>query len=456
MKKQLLFATGLIIGICAFAQRQLSLGEAIGVGLQRNYGILIEKKNVEVSENNNEWGASGRLPTVTLNASSNNSIQNTEGERFNAGLGAFPFEQNNQRFYVAQPGLNVNWTLFQGNKAIISKRRFDQLEAESIKNADVIVANTVQAIISAYYLAVLEEDRLDEFQRQLMLSNDKYEYIKTKRDLGGAATSDVLLEENNFLTDSSNVLNQKLAVNNAFRNLNVILAESDMEKRYELTDSLTVDEMTYLLSDLQSAAFSENIDLQKIYLSQAILKSATSERRSERFPTLDFNGGYNWNRSVTDLTRANSSDPTFQRPLNPLVSKGGTYFANFTLSFNLFDGKRINRAIRNAMVQEDIGNLRVDQLKQTISKDLLDAYDQYQVRRQLYEINKRRSAAAEINLQNSQEKFRNGSINSFDFRDVQNNKLTASIQELQAIYNLIDSKITLMRLTGGLLRQYDE
>ena len=125
------------------------------------------------------------------------------------------------------------------------------------------------------------------------------------------------------------------------------------------------------------------------------------------------------------------------------------------MSFTLFDGNRINRAIRNAVVQEDIGNIRVDQLKKTIQRDLATAYDQYLVRKQLLAINQRRREAAEINLQNSEEKFRNGSINSFDFRDVQNNYLSAAILELQAIYNLIDSKVTLMRLTGGLVREYN-
>jgi outer membrane protein TolC len=451
--------TGLLLcaGLFTTAQEPLSLSDAIRIGLERNYDIRIEDKNIETAENNNEWGSVNRLPSITLTASSNNSLRNQESDNQFFGGTLFPgFQLNDQRAYTLQPGATVNWTIFQGNRAIISKRRLEQLEAESYRNADIVVANTLQAIISAYYLAVLEKQRLEEFNKQLALSSDKYDYIKTKQELGSAVTTDVLLEENNYLTDSANYLSQQLALNNAFRNLNVILAEPDMDRKYTLTDSLVVDEVEYSLEELQSAAFSDNVDLERIFLSQAVLELTTRQSRADRFPTLSLSAGYNFNRNTADLTSAEYSgpDPNFQTPPEPLVSKTGTYFANFTLSFTLFDGQRINRAIRNAMVQEDIGNLRVEQLEQSVSKDLLDAYDQYRIRKQLFEINKRKRQAAETNLRNSEEKFRNGSINSFDYRDVQNNYLSAAIQELQSIYNLIDSKITLMRLTGGLINRY--
>jgi len=458
MNKLTLTCLGIICAMGSYAQDPLSLSDAIRIGMERNYDILIEEKNIETAGNNNEWGNTGRLPSITLNMTSNNSIRNQESDNQFFGGQLFPgFELNDQRTFAIQPGATVNWTIFQGNRAIISKRRLEQLEAESYKNADVVIANTIQAIVSAYYLAVLEQDRLEEFEKQLRLSADRYNYTRTKQEMGSAVTSDVLLEENNFLTDSANYLNQQLALNNAFRNLNVVLAEPDLERQYTLTDSLQVDDVVYSLEELKQEALSDNVDIQKIFLSQSVLELTTRQARADRFPTLSMSAGYNFNRNTSDLTSASYSgpNPDFETPPEPLVSRTGTYFANFTLSFTLFDGKRINRAIRNAMVQEDIGNLRIDQLEQSVTKDLLDAYNQYNVRLQLYEINKRKREAAEINLRNSAEKFRNGTINSFDYRDVQNNKLSAAIQELQSIYNLIDSKITLMRLSGRLIDRYE-
>ena len=442
-----------------FAQQPLSLSDAIQIGLERNYDIRIEQKNVITSQNNNSWGEAGILPTIRLDVASQNSIRNQQSDNQFFGGQLFPgFELDDQRTYGLTPSLNINWTIFQGNKAIISKRRLEQLEAESMQNADVVIANTLQAIILAYYNAVLEKDRLDAYQTQLSLSRDRFRYTDTKYQLGSAVTSDVLLEENNYLTDSTNFINQGLIYRNAVRSLNVLLVSEDLNQNYEFTDDLEFEEQQYQFDELSKAMLSENVDIKKIYISQSILEAQVRQNKADLYPTLSFNGGYNWNRNVSDLTNAsyNGPNPDYQNPPEPLVSNSGTYFANFTLSFNLFNGGRVNRAIRNAVVAEDIGNLRIEKLQTTLDRDLYQAYERYQVRRQLYGISDRSAEAARINYSISEEKFKGGTINSFDFRVVQNNYLTASVQKLQALYNLMDSKVELMRLTGGLIADYGE
>ena len=442
-----------------FAQQPLSLSDAIQIGLERNYDIRIEQKNVITSQNNNSWGEAGILPTIRLDVASQNSIRNQQSDNQFFGGQLFPgFELDDQRTYGLTPSLNINWTIFQGNKAIISKRRLEQLEAESMQNADVVIANTLQAIILAYYNAVLEKDRLDAYQTQLSLSRDRFRYTDTKYQLGSAVTSDVLLEENNYLTDSTNFINQGLIYRNAVRSLNVLLVSEDLNQNYEFTDDLEFEEQQYQFDELSKAMLSENVDIKKIYISQSILEAQVKQNKADLYPTLSFNGGYNWNRNVSDLTNAsyNGPNPDYQNPPEPLVSNSGTYFANFTLSFNLFNGGRVNRAIRNAVVAQDIGNLRIEKLQTTLDRDLYQAYERYQVRRQLYGISDRSAEAARINYSISEEKFKGGTINSFDFRVVQNNYLTASVQKLQALYNLMDSKVELMRLTGGLIADYGE
>ena len=459
MKYYTLLITLLIGAGSAWAQQPLSLSDAIQIGLERNYDIQIEQKNVITSQNNNSWGEAGILPSVRLDVASQNNIRNQQSDNQFFGGQLFPgFELDDQRTYGLTPSLNINWTIFQGNKAIISKRRLEQLEAESMQNADVVIANTLQAIILAYYNAVLEKDRFEAYQTQLELSRDRFRYTDTKYQMGSAVTSDVLLEENNYLTDSTNLINQGLIYRNAVRTLNVLLVSEDINQDYEFTDELIFEEELYDFDELKKTMYSENVDMKKIYISQSILETQVRQNKADLYPTLSFNGGYNWNRNVSDLTNASYTgpNPEYQNPPEPLVSKTGTYFANFTLSFNLFNGGKVNRAIRNAVVAEDIGNLRIEKLETTLDRDLYQAYERYQVRRQLYGISNRSEEAARINYSISEEKFKGGTINSFDFRVVQNNYLTASVQKLQALYNLMDSKVELMRLSGGLIGNYGD
>ncbi len=219
----ILFIAG---GWLAQAQEPLSLSDAIAIGLDKNYDIRIEKRNVDVATNNNSWGEAGILPSISLDLQSQNSIRNQQSDNQFFGGQLFPgFELNDQRAYALTPSLQVSWLIFQGNKAIISKRRLDQLQAESMQNADVVVSNTLQAIILAYYMAALEKERLDAFEKQLALSKDRYDYTNTKYEMGSAVTTDLLLEENNYLTDSANYINQMLTYHNAIRALRCATGE---------------------------------------------------------------------------------------------------------------------------------------------------------------------------------------------------------------------------------------
>lgn len=437
------------------SQQTLSLSDAIKTGLEKNYDIRIERKNVEIAENNNTWGEAGRMPNVTLNATSNNSVfNNKSGDQFFNGQ-TFPgFELNNQQSRALTPSVNANLTIFNGFKVAHNKARLENLQSESAGNADIVIANTVQAIILGYYIAVLEKERLDVFQKQLELSRDKYEKVKIKKEMGSSVSSDLLLEEGNYLNDSVNYINQQLSYRNAVRKLNFLLNESEVDKDYVFSDELSDEVEEIELAQLVSKIESENIDLKTLYLSQAVLNNNIAIARADRMPRLSMDLGYSYNRSVQDLTNATSPVADIQTPPEPSVNTRGTYYANFTLSFTLFNGNKINRAIKNAMIQEDIGNIRVERLKSSINRDLANAYDEYQTRKVLFNINERRVKAAETNLDISKDKFDNGSINSFDYRTVQNTNLDASIQRLNALYNLIDTKVSLMRLTGGILDEY--
>ncbi|GAA0893994.1 TolC family protein [Fulvivirga kasyanovii] len=435
----------------AAGQEELSLSDAIQLGLERNYDIKIENRNVEIAENNNSWGEAGRYPTVTLNLNQNNSL--TDNVKT-----ASPFQLQDQTISNSlNPSVNLDWTLFNGFKINMSKHRLEQLQAQSKGNADIVIANTIQSIILGYYKAVLERERLDEFQKQLTLSGDKYEYTKIKSDIGSAVSTDLLLEEANYLTDSTNFINQELSYRNAVRDLNVLLAEQDVDKMYVLTDELEVDIETYEMADLMAKLNAENVDLKKQFIAQRILDYDVAIRRADRYPQLSFNAGYSHNRSRVDLSNASfpSDDGTSSPgPADPLNAITDTYFANFTLSFTLFNGGKINRAIENALINEDIENIRTERLKNSLYRDLAKAHDEYEIRTRLYRISDRRKQATETNLRISEEKFKNGTINSFDYRTVQNDNLTAAIQELQSLYNVIDSKVSLMRLTGGIIETY--
>jgi outer membrane protein TolC len=130
------------------------------------------------------------------------------------------------------------------------------------------------------------------------------------------------------------------------------------------------------------------------------------------------------------------------------------YALNFSLTYNLFSGRRINTAIKNAAIREDIGNIEIEKMTLSLRNDLYSNYDNYVFRKRIYGINKRKLESAELNLSITEDKFKLGAINSFDFRTVQINYLTSALQELNSRYSLVESDIALMRITGSILEVY--
>lgn len=436
--------------LSSIAQEKLSLSKAIEIGLTNNYDIRIEDKRVEQSSISNTWGEAGRYPNLDLNINQVNNLTN------NVKV-AFPTQTRGEILVNSiNPAVSLNWTIFNGQKVKISKHRLEKLQQESQGNASIVVSNTVQAIILGYYLAVLEKERLEEFKKQMELSGDKYNYLKIKADLGSAVTTDLLLEEGNYLTDSTNYINQQFNYRNSIRNLNLLLAVNIPDNEYDLTDDLNVALEELDLQELINSMNSGNVDLKKQYLSQAVFKYDHQFEKAARYPTLNFNANFNDNRQRLDLSGATffTGDGFTSGPSGSFNSNTRVIQANFTVTFNLFNGGKINRTIQNALIQDDIGNVQINKLKSSLTRDLAEAYDQYNIRKQLHAITLRKKEVAEQNLEITGEKFKNGTISSFDFRTVQNNRLIAAIQELQSVYNLIDSRVTLLRLTGGILEEY--
>ena len=431
------------------AQDDLSLNEAITYSLQQNFDIRVEQRNVEIAKLNNNWSA--LFPTLTASIQgSHNVFDNRETLNPFSFLGKTTTDQ-------LQPRLNMQWDLLSIANITIGKRQLEQLQAESEGNADIVVSNTIQSVILAYYVSVLEKRRLEEFEKQLTLSRDKYDITKVRQDLGTAVTSDLLLEEGNYLTDSANYVNQLLRYQNTISNLNFLMGEPNPIRQYNLTDDLVLDTKELSYEDLSQEMEQRNVDLKKMYLTQEVLGSTVALRKLDRYPTLSIGGNYNFTRNTQtidgDIFNQNAGE--FQPFRVSGDNENIQWGLNFTISVNLFDKGRINRAIRESLIREEIGQQQLNRMKASLNRDLVQALDQYNIRRSLYEINNRRYESSQQNLEISEQKFKNGTINSFDYRTVQNNNLAAATVRLQSIYDLIDSQISILRLTGGLLQSYN-
>ncbi|RLD81260.1 MAG: TolC family protein, partial [Bacteroidetes bacterium] len=342
------------------------------------------------------------------------------------------------------PSVNANWVLFNGNAVNITKKNLEEYQNISEDNLQIQLENTILLTVLGYYNMLLQNEKLDVLTNIMNLSRDRYDYVKTRKELGSAVTFDVLQVKDAFLSDSSNYILQKLNFYNSIRDFNQLLADT-VYVSYVPTDAFETDLLELNYEDLKIMMVESNKNLQRQYVNQKILENNIGLQKSSLYPRISLNAGADNSNIRTDLISPDISAIT--------INNYGAY-ANLSLSYTIFNGGNRKRNIQNAMVDEEIGQMEIADLKLKLNNQLLSMLELYNARKQLYRVADESTKSAELNLQIAKDKFASGAINSFNYRDIQLSYINASFKKLEAIYLLIGSYNDLLRLTGNIIAQY--
>lgn len=431
MKKIYIAILVFLGGFVAQAQQDLSLNEALNKGLQNNYDLQIIKKSEQVSEINNTWGNTGLMPSInfTTNARENFNFNDNE----------------NYRNQTITPELSLNWVFFDGFSAKISKQKFEELEELSKGNTAVLVENTIQDIILSYYNCVLQKEMIGVFQELEELSRDRFERTENSKSIGASTTYESLQAKTSWLEDQSNLLQQKVNYENAIRVLNYTLAVED-DIFWNFTNDLDFVISDYNMKDLKAKMTSNNQTLKNQYLSQSLQAKETALARSYYYPTLSLSTGIN-NSDVGNYYTGSSPDMT-QNSTNAYIG--------LNLSFNIFNGGITRRSVQIAQIWEESEQIQTDQMQHSLNNQLLQMYSNYTLQKALLQLAEEKVNAAKLNVELSDAKLRNGSINSFNYRDVQVIYMNAAISNFRSIYQLIEANTDLLRISGGIINEFDK
>lgn len=401
----------------------LNLSGAISAALEHNYGITISGSRSRIASINNTWGTAGRYPTVSFDAGSSNSLELTDNSSLNR----------------LSAGIGMNWTLFDGFRVQVSKENLDELEKLAGGQEAVVIENTVEDVILGYYFVLLQQESLEVRRKVMDLSEDRYHYELARHELGGSVTYNVLQAQNVYLSDKAGFMNQEVALRTAIRNFNFLLGE-EPARQWSFTETFEPDTSAYDLDTLLARMMSDNQILRNQYTNLVLKEQETRLQESELYPNLGLSAGMDWSNS---LMVPAAGDPVTNNSLSP--------YGNLSLTYRIFQGGTRRSAIRMARVNEEIAGVEIREMEHSLTNEMMNATDLYNVRIQLFRLATENLAAAELNLQIAYEKFRSGVIDSFNYRDIQLIYLNAALARLEAIYNLIGTRTELTRLTGGFL-----
>ncbi len=408
----------------------ITLDSCISRALQSNYSIQIIRNQQRQAQNN--LTASPFLPTVALAASQNQTI--ARGTAETDGTAA---TQDWARTNALSAGVALNWTLFDGLEMFVTRARYEELLAIGELHTKAAIENLIVRVASAYYEVVRQQHKADAARHSLDLSVARYKEANDKHLLGSLSGIEALQAKLDLNADSSNYMQTREALRAAYITLNTVI-NGDLHRRDYVRDSILlrpslahdplIDDMLAHNTTLQLARRDRKISALDLKLARAAL-----------FPRLDFRGGYNASRNATP-SRATT-----------LATSHGPYWG-FALSMNLFNRLDTRRRIRNAALDEQNAELSYRDAELQVRSDLEQLYNTYINKLLLVNFEKDNARIAFENLDAALVKYKLGSLAGIEFREFQRTYIDAVDRELSALYDAKISELSLLLISGRILR----
>ncbi len=437
MFKYSFFIFSIVIASFSFGQSDLSVPQAVSKALENNYQIQLVKTNQETARIQNNWASAGFAPTFALNLGNNANIADNSNN-------PFTFFPGNVFSNSLKLSVDMNWTIFNGFGIRISKAKFEQLEEQTKGNTIVVIENTIYDVIIAYYTAVVQKLKLKVVNNLLNFSIDKLNYFKMKNEIGTSSSFDLLEFKNQVLTDSTNLLLQQLALKNAKRNLNLLMAES-IDVDYELTDKLQFVANNLNYNDLLNLMKSSNQNLKNQYINLELQDLNIKAQKSSYYPVITINLGYSPSASYINLLGEQNQDVT---------TSAINYYGGINAKYTLFNGWNRKRAVEISKIQQQTAQLQVDELELKLAHQLKGIVELYNTQIQIEKMTSKMVKHAEQLWDLGKEKYDLGLINVFNLNDIKSSYQRTVLSYFDRLFEALKSHYDLLRISGQISQEY--
>lgn len=423
----------IFFGIVANAQKVISTDEAVKLALEHNYGIKIATNTVEIAENNKDILNTGFLPTLTGNAGANYNLDNTEAE-FSNGESTSLNGAESSRYNAS---VNLNYILFDGLGRHYDYKRLKEEYSLSELQARETIENTITQLLTVYYDVARRTENLKSLNETIEISKDRLIRQEYQFEYGQNTKLDVLNAEVDINNDSINIINVKQSLINAKRDLNFVTGNT-------IKEEFAVDTTITFLLQLNKQELLRKLNENNVTLIQnekniAINEFILKANKSGYLPTIGLSGIYGWNEN-------NNNAASFVA-----LSTNTGLSAGLNLSWNLFDGGGTITRVRNAQINLENQKLQKELLKLDIERNFNNAWDDYQNKLKIFQVQETNIETAKNNFSRTQEKFKLGQVTSIEFRQAQFNLLTAELSRNQAKYDAKLAELFVLQLSGELL-----
>jgi len=424
----------LLLAASLGAEPLMTLEDAIALGLKNNYDIRIARNLTKISTNNKGMGLAGFLPT--LNASGGYSLTDSDQEV------DLPPSTAQTDIENLNAELTLNWTLFDGFRMFVDRKRFNELALLGELQARNRIESSVVAISRSYFSLVLQELLLEVARDTRDVSDTRLERERVRNQLGGASSTDFFNAQVAFNSDQSTLLNQELQVTIARQYLNILLGQ-DPGTELSVSTEIPIPELTFSYEQLLDLAMEQNSVLKTAELGERIAHRNVQSAHSPFLPRLSAFASFGY----LDNT-LNSS--VGQYPGFDIGSQTTSTTVGLSLSLNLFNGRRDRINLQNAKIEAFNQALALRDTRNRVNGLVRETLDTYRQRSEVVILEEQNIEAARQNLDLQRERNNLGIANSLEFRDAQVSYARAQTSLITARYQARISRLEVDQLTGVL------
>lgn len=422
----------LAFGTAVQAQEVLSREAALGLTLEHNYDIKVAEKTLEASDNSQSILNSGYLPTISATGNAAVSIYEGENQTVNGDIHYDPTDA-----YNYNAGIGLNYVLFNGFGRRYNYKQLKELYNISELQARQIIENTVLELSSSYFLMAQLTESVSNYRSALRISSTRLERAKYSFEYGQSTQIDLLNAQVDVNNDSINLLNTIQELENAQRNLNLIMGR-DIETEFTVDTNVTFA-LPATKDELITLSNERNVQIKQTNSQLRNSEFALKASQAGWFPALSLNAGYDYAGS--------------QNPAGAFLTGNYNYGpqAGLALTWNIFDGGTTRVNSQNAHIEIERQEILREQTELSVKRDVLNAYASYQNALFVFNAEKDNLETSQKNFNRSDDLYKQGQITSIEFRQAQLNLRNAQNNYSIAKYNAKYEELKLKQLAGILL-----
>jgi len=420
----------------SYAQRVLTVEEAVANALQKNYDIILSRNDSTIAAIDYSYKNAVFLPQLNANAGTlwnNNSQKQTLADgshRDKSGL-----KSNNISSQLA-----LNWTLFDGLKMFVLRDKAEQLlefgELE-IKNQ---VVNTVATVINNYYNIVRQKQQLRSIEEQMSIDSERVRLAQYRLDVGVGIKPDLLQSKIDLNAQKAAQLQQQALIEQLKEQLNQAMAVPQFTM-YDVMDTITIDTQISLGEVMNAAEKNPSIMMAKKNIDIANL--TLKQTKADLYPIISFNSAYNFGRTTNQVVINNFST---------LFNQVQGFNYGFSATIPILNNLNTRRLVKQAKWNVGYQNIVYENQRSVTGLNVINAFQNYEQQKKALALEEENILLARENLDIVFETYKLGAATLLQLKLAQNSLADAENRLIEARYNAKVSETELMRLSGQLIK----